>query len=38
MGMNIPLAGQNARLALNVMRWLAKASAAPPAIAPSGGR
>jgi len=37
MGMNVPLAGQNARLALNVMRWLAKASAAPPAQ-PSGGR
>ena len=37
MGMNVPLAGQNARLALNIMRWLAQADATAPAQ-PSGGR
>lgn len=37
MGMNVPLAGQNARLALNIVRWLADAGMTEP-LRPSGGR
>jgi hypothetical protein len=37
MGINHPIAGQNARLALNIVRWLGAAGATDP-VRPSGGR
>lgn len=37
MGMNVSLAGQNARLALNIVRWLASAGMTEP-LRPSSGR